>query len=72
MDLTATLQQLGVSLTEYAGPDLAVRSPIDGVQLTSLRGATRRLRWRPALPRLPRHSWSGATSQPHNAAGAML
>jgi acyl-CoA reductase-like NAD-dependent aldehyde dehydrogenase len=37
MDLTATLQQLGVSLTEYAGPDLAVRSPIDGAQLTSLR-----------------------------------
>jgi aldehyde dehydrogenase (NAD+) len=37
MDLTATLEQLGVPLTEYAGPDLAVRSPIDGAQITSLR-----------------------------------
>jgi aldehyde dehydrogenase (NAD+) len=37
MDLTATLEQLGVALTEYAGPDLAVRSPIDGAQIASLR-----------------------------------
>src|SRR5262245_9802324 len=37
MDMTATLQHLGVTLAEYTGPDLAVRSPIDGAQITSLR-----------------------------------
>jgi aldehyde dehydrogenase (NAD+) len=37
MDITATLQHLGLTLADYAGPDLAVRSPIDGAQITALR-----------------------------------
>jgi aldehyde dehydrogenase (NAD+) len=37
MDITATLQHLGVTLMECAELDLAVRSPIDGALLTSLR-----------------------------------
>jgi aldehyde dehydrogenase (NAD+) len=37
MDITATLQHLGLTLAEYAGPDLVVRSPIDGAQITTLR-----------------------------------
>ena len=64
MDLTATLQQLGVSLTEYAGPDLAVRSPIDGAQLTSALYQLRNVALqsacsvRPYVPfRNPWHAW---------------
>jgi len=37
MDVAAILHQLGVPLTEYAGSDLAVCSPIDGSQIASLR-----------------------------------
>jgi aldehyde dehydrogenase (NAD+) len=37
MDITATLDHLGVTLQEYAGPDLMVRSPIDGAPMASLR-----------------------------------
>jgi aldehyde dehydrogenase (NAD+) len=41
MDITATLHELGVTLQEGAGPTLAVRSPIDGSPMASLRGHTR-------------------------------
>ena len=37
MDVAAILHQLGVPLTEYAGSDLAVCSPINGSQIASLR-----------------------------------
>lgn len=41
MDVTTTLDHLGVSLQEYAGADLTVRSPIDGSLMASLRCHTR-------------------------------
>src|SRR5215467_5228031 len=41
MDIATTLDHLGVALQEYAGPDLIVRSPIDGSPLASLRCPTR-------------------------------
>jgi aldehyde dehydrogenase (NAD+) len=41
MDIATTLDHLGVALQEYAGPDLIVRSPIDGLPMTSLRCHTR-------------------------------
>jgi aldehyde dehydrogenase (NAD+) len=41
MDITATLDHLGVTLQTYAGPDLNVRSPIDGLPMASLRCHTR-------------------------------
>src|SRR5712691_8644250 len=41
MDITAILHELGVTLQEGAGPTLAVRSPIDGSPMASLRGHTR-------------------------------
>jgi aldehyde dehydrogenase (NAD+) len=41
MDVTALLQTLGVTLTDYAGTDLAVRSPVDGAPLATLRCHTR-------------------------------
>ena len=41
MDITATLQHLGVTLAPYAGSDLSVCSPIDGTQITALRCHTR-------------------------------
>src|SRR5262249_4586842 len=41
MDMTATLGPLGVTLQEHAGPDLIVRSPLDGSPLASLRCHTR-------------------------------
>src|SRR5215467_4708319 len=37
MDIATTLDHLGVALQEYAGPDLIVRSPIDGSPVASLR-----------------------------------
>ncbi|HSX79987.1 MAG TPA: aldehyde dehydrogenase family protein, partial [Candidatus Saccharimonadia bacterium] len=39
--MTATLNHLGVTLQEYAGPDLIVRSPIDGAPMAALRCHTR-------------------------------
>ena len=64
MDITATLDHLGVTLQEYAGPDLMVRSPIDGAPMASLRCHTHAeveaciaqaveafLVWRTSLPR---------------------
>ena len=41
MDLMTTLHHLGVTLETSAGPDLRVRSPIDGALLASLRCPTR-------------------------------
>ena len=41
MESAATLHALGVTLREGAGPTLAVRSPIDGSLLASLRCHTR-------------------------------
>lgn len=41
MDSATTLDHLGVTLGEYAGPDLPVRSPIDGSPMASLRYHTR-------------------------------
>jgi aldehyde dehydrogenase (NAD+) len=40
MDITTTLEELGVTLADHAGHDLWVRSPIDGAQLASLRCTT--------------------------------
>lgn len=40
MDITTTLEELGVRLADHAGHDLWVRSPIDGAQLASLRCTT--------------------------------
>jgi aldehyde dehydrogenase (NAD+) len=37
MDVTATLQSLGVTLAEHAGTDFTVHSPIDGSQIAALR-----------------------------------
>ena len=41
MEIAATLHALGVTVQEGAGPTLAVRSPIDGSTLASLRCHTR-------------------------------
>ena len=40
MESAATLEHLGVTLREYAGADLTVRSPIDGSPMAALRCRT--------------------------------
>ena len=41
MDMTTTLDQLGVTLHAYAGADCLVQSPVDGAPMAALRSHTR-------------------------------